>query len=117
MVMHESDLDSDTGASYGSYTSYFIGFVLSIALTLSSFYLVSYGVFPPKTLYILVSLLALIQFFVQIVFFLHLNARSNGSWNLLSFLFTLLTVMILVVGTLWIMYNLYEKMGMNAMAM
>jgi cytochrome o ubiquinol oxidase subunit IV len=117
MTTHASDVDIDTGASYGTYKSYVVGFVLSILITLLSFYLVSFGVFPPKTLYITIGLLALVQFFVQTVFFLHLNSRSNASWNLVSFLFTFLMVSVLVVGTMWIMYNLYEKMGMNAMAM
>ena len=116
-TQHESDVDIDTGASYGTYKSYVTGFLLSITITLLSFYLVAFGVEPPKTLYIIVGLLALVQLIIQVVFFLHLNPRSNSSWNLISFLFTSLMVMVLVVGTMWIMYNLYEKMGMNAMAM
>lgn len=117
MTTHESDFDIDTGASYGTHQSYIVGFVLSVVLTLLSFYLVSSGALPPKALYITVGCLAIIQFLVQTVFFLHLNSRSNASWNLVSFLFTVLMTGVLVVGTMWIMFNLYEKMGMNAMAM
>jgi cytochrome o ubiquinol oxidase operon protein cyoD len=117
MAIHDSDFDSDTGASYGTYKSYIIGFTLSITFTLLSFYLVAVGAQPQKILYIIVALLAVAQFLVQTVFFLHLNPRSNSSWNLLSFLFTVVMTVVLVVGTMWIMYNLYEKMGMNAMAM
>lgn len=117
MTTHESDFDIDTGASYGTYQSYIIGFVLSVVFTLLSFYLVSYGALPPKTLYMTVGFFAIVQFLVQTVFFLHLNPRSNASWNLVSFLFTVLMTVVLVVGTMWIMFNLYEKMGMNAMAM
>ena len=123
MTTHEScldtatDIDADTGASYGTLTSYCIGFVLSIACTLLSFYLVGYGILPAQTLYISVGVLALIQFIVQIIFFLHLNSHSNASWNLISFLFTVLMVTVLIIGTMWIMYNLYDKMGMNIMAM
>lgn len=110
-------VDIDTGASYGTYKSYGIGFLLSIAFTLLSFYLVAFFALPAKTLYIVVGMLALTQLVVQVVFFLHLNAHSNASWNLLSFAFTLLMLTVLVIGTMWIMYNLYAKMGMNAMAM
>ena len=119
MTLHasKSDVDIDTGASYGTYKSYAIGFVLSLSFTLLSFYLVAFAAQPQKTLFVIIGLLALVQFLVQTVFFLHLNPRSNSSWNLLSFLFTLLMVSVLVIGTMWIMYNLYEKMGMNAMAM
>ena len=117
MTKHASDVDIDTGASYGTYQSYIIGFVLSVALTIVSFYLVSVGILPPKTLYMTVGFLAITQFLVQTVFFLHLNPRSNASWNLISFLFTVLMTGVLVVGTMWIMFNLYGKMGMDAMVM
>ncbi|PWY55893.1 cytochrome o ubiquinol oxidase subunit IV [Legionella qingyii] len=117
MSKHELILDADTGASYGTYQSYTIGFVASLLLTLFSFYLVASSALPPKILYIAVGVLAIIQLFVQLVFFLHLNTNSKTSWNLLSFLFTLVVVLVLVIGTMWIMYNLYEKMDMNMMAM
>lgn len=117
MAKHEPEFDVDTGATYGTHKSYAIGFILSIILTLTSFYLVSTGAFSTLHLYIAVGVLALIQLFVQLVFFLHLSTHSKASWNLLSFLFALLMVLIFVLGTLWIMYNLYVNMGMNAMSM
>ena len=39
-------VDIDTGASYGTYKSYAIGFLLSIAFTLLSFYLVAFFALP-----------------------------------------------------------------------
>ncbi len=117
MAKHEPEFDVDTGATYGTHKSYATGFILSIILTLTSFYLVSTGAFSTLHLYIAVGVLALIQLFVQLVFFLHLSTHSKASWNLLSFLFALLMVLIFVLGTLWIMYNLYVNMGMNAMSM
>lgn len=117
MTKHALDIDVDTGASYGTYRSYVVGFVLSIVFTLFSFYTVAYGAQPSETRYIVVGLLALAQFITQAVFFLHLNRRSNASWNLISFLFVVVMTVVLVIGTMWIMFNLYEKMGMNAMAM
>lgn len=117
MSKHEITFDADTGASYGTYQSYTIGFISSIFLTLLSFFLVAYSALPPETLYIVVGVLAITQLFIQLVFFLHLNTHSKTTWNLLSFLFTLVVVLVLVIGTLWIMYNLYSKMDMNSMAM
>lgn len=117
MAKHEPEYDVDTGATYGTHKSYATGFILSVVLTLISFYLVSSGALPKADLYITVGVLALIQLFVQLVFFLHLSTHSKASWNLLSFLFTLVMVLIFVLGTLWIMYHLYENMGMNAMSM
>ncbi|WED42388.1 cytochrome o ubiquinol oxidase subunit IV [Legionella cardiaca] len=117
MSKHELVFDVDTGASYGTYQSYTIGFVSSLLLTLFSFYLVASSALPPKILYIAVGALAIMQLFVQLVFFLHLNTTSKTNWNLLSFLFTLVVVLVLVIGTMWIMYNLYANMDMNIMAM
>ena len=117
MSKHEITFDADTGATYGTYRSYAIGFVSSIFLTLFSFYLVASAAFPPETLYIVVGALAITQLFVQLVFFLHLNTHSKSAWNLLSFLFTLVVVLVLVIGSMWIMYNLYAKMDMNSMVM
>lgn len=115
--MSKHEIDVDTGASYGNYQSYVIGFASSIFLTLISFYLVATAALSPQALYVAIGGLAVMQLFVQAVFFLHLNRHSNSAWNLLSFLFTLVMVTILVVGTMWIMYNLYTKMGMDAMSM
>lgn len=117
MSKHDITFDADTGATYGTYHSYTLGFVFSILLTLVSFFLVAYSVLPPTTLYMVVGALAIMQFFIQLVFFLHLNTHSKTAWNLLSFLFTLVVVLILIIGTMWIMYNLYAKMDMNAMSM
>lgn len=117
MSKHEIGFDADTGAFYGTHRTYAMGFVFSVILTLFSFYFVSSGTLPPATLYLVVGGLAVAQFFVQAVFFLHLNTHSKSTWNLLSFLFTIVVVLVLIVGTMWIMYNLYEKMGMNAMNM
>lgn len=117
MSKHELIFDEDTGATYGSRKSYVIGFMSSIILTIIAFYLVITAAFPPKTLYIIISGLAIVQLFVQLIFFLHVNTHSKSAWNLLSLVFTLVVVLILVIGSLWIMYNLYDLMGMNAMSM
>lgn len=117
MSKHELDFDHDTGAYYGTYKSYLVGFVSSIFLTIIAFYLVATAALPQQTLYCVIGGLAITQLFVQLVYFLHLNTSSNSSWNLLSFLFTSVIVIVLVVGTLWIMYNLYANMDMSVIPM
>lgn len=117
MSKHELIFDEDTGATYGTYQSYMVGFVSSLLLTIFSFCLVAFSTLPPGTKYKMVGVLALIQLFVQVKCFLHLNTCSKMTWNLLSFFFTLIVVLVLVIGTLWIMYNLYSQMDMNMMAM
>jgi cytochrome o ubiquinol oxidase operon protein cyoD len=56
--------------------------------------------------------IAVVQLIVQMVFFLHLGSGSR--WKLVTFYFTLLVVVIVVIGTIWIMNNLdYNMMRMN----
>lgn len=90
-------------------SSYVIGFVLSLLLTVGSYVLVVYHVsfFP---LVGMLVFLALIQLFVQLFFFLHLGQEAKPQWNLLIFLMTLLILGIILGGTLWIMHNLSYHM-------
>lgn len=107
--MKQSTVTS-SGADHGTYASYIIGFVLSILLTIIPYYIVVYLDISSGFKTLAVVLLALAQLFVQLVFFLHLNTRSEKGWNFLSFVFTMLVVIILIGGSLWIMYHLRVNM-------
>ncbi len=54
----------------------------------------------------MVASLAIVQFFVQLFFFLHLGHESKPRWRILIFSFMLLVVVIVVFGSIWIMQNL-----------
>lgn len=86
--------------------SYLIGFGLSLGLTLLAYVAVTNDWFARRGLLAFISCLALAQFFVQMVFFLHLGKESRPRWKLAVFGFMTLIVMIVVVGSLWIMANL-----------
>jgi cytochrome o ubiquinol oxidase operon protein cyoD len=105
---HEAELASGTGEK--TLKLYFIGFFLSIVLTLIPFGLVAKQFLSVENLYIALSICAIAQLYVQVVCFLRLNTSKEGRWTLISFLFTILIVMILVGGSLWIMYNLNYNM-------
>lgn len=94
------------------YISNIIGFVLSIATTLMAYFFVVNEVWPKETLIIVVMAIAVVQLMVQLVFFLHLG-RGNR-WKVWTFVFALLVVLIVVIGSLWIMHNLdYNMMQMS----
>lgn len=100
---HESD---------AQYTSYIIGFVLSVITTLAAYFLVVNKVLPTQLLIFTIVAIAVVQLAVQLIFFLHLG-RGNR-WKVVTFLFAFLVVLIVVVGSLWIMYNLdYNMMQMS----
>ena len=57
--------------------------------------------------------LAAVQLVIQLLTFLHLNTEARPRWQTQSFLFTMLTAVIIVVGSIWIMVNLNYNMGMS----
>lgn len=93
---------------------YVIGFVLAIGLTILAYLTVTQHWLAGSTLVFGLMGLAVIQFVVQLIFFLHVGQESKPRWNLAVFLFTLLVLMIIVFGSLWIMYNLNYGMNMSS---
>ncbi len=89
---------------------YILGYTVSVLFTLSAFFLVKNTVFTRNVLEYVVASLAISQFIIQIVFFLHLFNERNPRFRLLVFLLMLAIVLILVVGSLWIMANLNHNM-------
>ena len=108
--MHQHDINADVGFGKKSLQSYIVGFGLSLALTLFSFYCVEKRLFTDLHLYVVLTILAITQLLVQSICFIRLNGDTDGRWNLLPFLFAVLIISILVGGSLWIMYNLNYNM-------
>jgi cytochrome o ubiquinol oxidase operon protein cyoD len=96
----------DEHANHGNLRSYLTGFVLAVILTVIPFWLVMGHVFQSHWVTItLVLLLAIVQILVHVVYFLHLDTRSEGGWNMLSFVFTIVLVVIVLGASIWVMYN------------
>jgi cytochrome o ubiquinol oxidase operon protein cyoD len=99
----------------GSLRGYLTGFVLAAILTVIPFWLVMGNVIANKQLLILIILiLAVVQIFVHIVYFLHLDTRSESGWNMMAFIFTAVLVIIVLGASIWVMYN--ENMNMMPMS-
>ena len=58
--------------------------------------------------------LAILQILIHLRYFLHLGFGPSQRWNVLAILFTLVIIVIMVGGTLWIIYSL-EYMMMPGM--
>lgn len=92
---------------------YVIGFLGALTLTCLAF-LIATGNFGDSWLVALVILsLALVQAVVQVYYFLHLGEETKPRWKTVSFLFSLLIMLIIVIGSLWVMFNLNYNMGMT----
>lgn len=101
-----------TSTNHGSYKSYFIGFILSLILTVIPFSMVIQGSSSKSMLITVIVICAVVQIVVHLVYFLHLNTSSEQQWNMIAFVFTVMIISILVVGSLWIMWHLnYNLMG------
>ncbi|NVD40548.1 cytochrome o ubiquinol oxidase subunit IV [Ensifer sp. HO-A22] len=98
-------------AGHGSLRSYMIGFALSVVLTAIPFALVMSGALDSKVATAVVVMgLGAIQIVVHMIFFLHMNQRSEGGWTMMALIFTLIIVGIALAGSLWVMHHLNVNM-------
>lgn len=96
---------------HGSVKSYMTGFILSAILTAIPFWLVMEKVFAKSsTTGIVLLAFAAVQIVVHMVYFLHMNAKSENGWNMLAMIFTGMLVFIMLSGSLWVMYHLNHNM-------
>jgi cytochrome o ubiquinol oxidase operon protein cyoD len=101
----------DTSPSHATLRGYLTGFGLSIILTAIPFWLVMTGVTGSKAVTaIIVVAFAVVQIVVHMIYFLHMDPRSEGGWSLLALIFTLILVAIALTGSLWVMYHLDTNM-------
>jgi cytochrome o ubiquinol oxidase operon protein cyoD len=108
---HGEHHDEDGGASHATLKGYLTGFALSVVLTAIPFWLVMGKVLDqPSALALAVLALAAVQIVVHMVYFLHMNAKSEGGWTMLALIFTLVLVVITLSGSLWVMYHLNQNM-------
>lgn len=109
---HTNDHHHDDGGhDHGTFKSYITGFVLAVILTAIPFWLVMGKVFDKSSVTAMVILgFAAVQIVVHMVYFLHMNAKSEGGWTMLALIFTLVLVVITLSGSLWVMYHLNHNM-------
>ena len=88
---------------------YLFGFIASVLLTLTAYFLVDKQLLIDRELIIAIVVLAVAQAIIQLIFFLYLGKEARPRSNLLVFLFMLLILSILFIGTLWIMYSLNDR--------
>lgn len=108
---HDDHHDDHGGASHSTVKGYATGFILSVILTAIPFWIVMDKVFDkPSTTALVVLAFAAVQIVVHMVYFLHMNAKSEGGWTMLALIFTLVLVVITLAGSLWVMFHLQSNM-------
>jgi cytochrome o ubiquinol oxidase subunit IV len=98
-------------AGHGTFKSYVTGFVLSVILTAIPFWLVMGDVLDSKAATVAaIMILGVVQIVVHMIYFLHMNTRSEGGWTMMALIFTIVIVAIALVGSLWVMHHLNTNM-------
>lgn len=101
---------NSAGASHGNTKQYTIGFILSFILTVIPFGMVMAGGFGRGIVMAVIAITAVAQVLVQLVYFLHMNSSSEQRWNVIAFIYTVLCIAVLLVGSVWIMNYLHYNM-------
>jgi cytochrome o ubiquinol oxidase operon protein cyoD len=107
---HDDHHHEDDGF-HVSFKGYMTGFILSVVLTAIPFWLVMAKVLPtPKLTGFVILGFAAVQMVVHMIYFLHMNAKVEGGWSMLALLFTVALVVIMLAGSVWVMYHMNANM-------
>jgi cytochrome o ubiquinol oxidase operon protein cyoD len=104
-----TELEEGTSSGLLIYT---IGLVLAVGLTATSFWVANTSLLWTPGVPLGLAVLAIAQMGVHLVFFLHITTGPDNTNNVLALAFGVLIVILVVVGSLWIMFNLNDNMIM-----
>jgi len=103
----------DAHAVHYSLKDYTIGFTLAVILTVIPFWLVMGNILDPGTTRFVIMGFAAVQLVVHMVYFLHMNSKSEGGWNMMALILTLVLLGIVLSGSIWVMYHMNVNMMPN----
>jgi cytochrome o ubiquinol oxidase subunit IV len=89
---------------------YLLGLVLAFVITAVAFFIAKTTLVWQPSIPLALFVLAIAQMGVHLVFFLHITTGDDNANNILALAFGVLIVMLLLVGSLWIMTNLNHNM-------
>jgi cytochrome o ubiquinol oxidase operon protein cyoD len=107
-----SNLDTTTQhhEEHGTTASYVSGFLLSLLFTFIPYYLVIEKKVSGNALLATILGFAVIQMIIQLLFFLHLGREKKPRWQLLFLIGTVVGILTVVGGSIWIMRHLHYNM-------
>lgn len=87
----------------GSIKAYIIGFIFSIVLTIIPLVLVLEHLLAKSALVVSILLAAVLQFVIQLFFFMHIRDGEGPRYNVMALILGLVFVFTIVAGAMWIM--------------
>ena len=95
---------------HGTTKHYVVGFILSLVFTLIPYYLVVEHVMHGNVLLATILGFGVLQMIVQVLFFLHLGREKKPYWQTTFLVSTVGIILVVVVGSIWIMHHLHYNM-------
>jgi cytochrome o ubiquinol oxidase subunit IV len=89
---------------------YLVGLGLATLLTIVSFFIARTTLVWTPSLPVALCVLAIAQMGVHLVFFLHITTGPDNVNNVMALAFGVLIVLLLIVGSLWIMMHMNHNM-------
>jgi len=102
---------NDAKNGHGTTWTYIIGFILSLVFTINAYILVVNKMVSGTALLTTILAFAVLQMAVQIFFFLHLGRGPKPLYNVTFFVGTVGLILVVVVGSIFIMNNLHYNMA------
>lgn len=100
---HDPHSSHNSHESHGSLKSYVIGFILSLVLTAIPLIVVLNDMLEGTAATILLLGTAILQFVVQLIYFMHLKEEGKPRYNLMVLILGIIIVFTIVAGSIWIM--------------
>ncbi|MCK9687135.1 cytochrome o ubiquinol oxidase subunit IV [Scleromatobacter humisilvae] len=101
---------TENGQQHGSLQGYLVGYAAAAVLTIAAFAAARTAALTPASAIAAITVLAIGQMLVHLIFFLHISTTPNQRTNILAFAITMLIVVLIVGGSLWIMSHLQSNM-------
>lgn len=91
-----------------------IAFAVSLFLTFTVYFIATNFAMPKTHLIFTILGIGIVQAALQLVFFFHLGLEPKPRWNLMTFFFMVLVIVLIIGGSMWIMSNInYNLMPMT----
>jgi len=94
---------------------YLLGLVLATLLTGVSFFIARTTLVWQPSIPIALAVLAIAQMGVHLVFFLHITTGPDNVNNVMALAFGVLIVMLIIIGSIWIMIHMNANMMLMPM--
>ncbi len=105
-----SDVAPGDEGSEAGIATYLVGLALALLLTGVSFFIAKTDLVWGPSIPVALVVLAIAQMGVHLVFFLHITTGPDNANNVMALAFGVLIVLLLLTGSLWIMWHLNHNM-------